>query len=334
MGKKTIYFAMGSSLLTGFISIVSIFLPWNALTFNTGKTVPVGSLRIRLLGAQMDFRHGIYCLTVGEKISPGSDFCEDMRGSHDLQELSHMFCAQMVKDLFRGSCSAFSSCYAMGLLATIVCVVNLILQGTAAWMINHYMTNSPKKKYREVSFILVVVGTVLLTMCLLLWFGVVSLAVDNIDVAPLIDWALDVSQGWSTSTGYWLLWCAWIVQVVQIILYRYGKISDEVRLMEAKMQQEFEAELAMAGGGDPYGGGYGGGYNDPYAQENGYGGQANGYGGGYANGGGYPSGGYAANPYGAPPGSSQPGAYQPQQMPASWGVSMQQPMPSMPGGYR
>lgn len=332
MGRKTVYFAMGSSVLSALMTIISIWLPFNTLTFYTLKAAVVGSLKIKLLSASADMTKGDFCNTIGNFVK--FDFCEDIRGSHDLLEISHRFCAPLVDKLFRNSCNAFSSCYALGLGTTILSIVNLLLQGTAAWLIHHYMQNSPKKKYREVSFILVIVGTVLIAICLGLWFGLVSIQIDNITVLPLLDLAIDVSKGWSTSIGYWLLWVSLIIQIVQIILYRYGKISDEARLIEAKMQQEFEAELAMGAGGDPYG--YNNGYNqDPYNQDpysQGYNGQqpaSAGYG---------QSPGYGPSPYGAQPGSAPqyPQMYQPQQMPPSWGAGGFQaagpPMPQGPGG--
>lgn len=330
MGRKTVYFAMASSVLSGFVSLICMFLPFNALTFYAGGIAVIGSLRIKLLTANFDLTRNDVCNTIG-KFVKNLEFCHEMRGDHDLQYIAHRFCAPLVDYGIRGSCKAFSSCYALGLGTVILSVINLICQGVAGWMIYHYLTVSPKKKYRQVAFILCCCGTFLLATILALWFAMVSLPMDSISVIPPLNLAFSTSQGWSTSIGYWLLWCVLIIQVIQIALYGYGKVSDEARLVEAKMQEEFEAELAMTGcgGGDPYGGGY----ND-----------------GAYNGGMPPSAGYAQNPYGAQPTGNyqyppqsypQPGqgAYQPQQMPPSWG-NIPASMPPMPqqgppgyGGY-
>lgn len=329
MGRKTIQFAMGSTLLSAFVTLMAMCLPFNTVSFYSAAGFSyLGSLKVRLLGANFDFTASDFCSLGGRSIPWTRDFCEDARGTHDLQEMSRRFCAPGISRVIRNSCPAFSSAFMMGLSTFLVMIVNFVLQGIAAWLVYHYMTNSPKKKYREVSFILIVIGTALIAITVGLWFGLVTVPIDSMNIHTIAILVLDVSKGWSTSYGYVLLCLSLVIQIIQIVLYKFGKISDEARLMEAKMQQEFEAELAMAGGGDPYGG------YDPYNQGNG-----NGYGGGDPYGqnpypGGYQDqgyGGYAANPYGAQPGSAPPGAYQPQQMPASWGVG---PTLPMTGGYR
>merc|ERR1740130_2269282 len=123
-------------------------------------------------------------------------------------------------------------------------MINLILQGVAVWLLYHYMYNSPKKQFREVSLILVTVGTCLVALVLGIYLPMVTLTLNSIKASLGTDWFLDVSDGTGVSVGYWLMWLSVIIQVVQIILYKHSKITDERRLVELKMQEQFEAELA------------------------------------------------------------------------------------------
>merc|ERR1719198_1396837 len=103
-------------------------------------------------------------------------------------------------------------------------------------MLYHYMYNSPKKQYREVSLVLVTVGTCLVALCLAAYLPLVSLQLDSIQVFLGSKWAIDVSKGTGIDVGYWILWVTVLTQVVQIVLYKHSKLSEERRLVEAKMQ--------------------------------------------------------------------------------------------------
>merc|ERR1740117_2506589 len=128
----------------------------------------------------------------------------------------------------------------------IFAVLNMVLQGVATYMLYHYMYNSPKRQYREVSLILVIIGVFLVSMCLAAYLPMVGLQLQSIRVnVPGVSLILNNSQANGISIGYWLMWVSVLLQIVQLVLFKYSKISEERRLVELKMQEQFEAELAV-----------------------------------------------------------------------------------------
>lgn len=300
MGRQVVHFAMGLAIPIGILQLIgTFFLPLHTVSFYI-TLVNMGSIKLRATGGVAEI--GDLCKLI-LAIKPDFAFCNEVRGGHDLMDLQQRFCVDTVNLFFKNSCPGFSCAYALGVAIVIMVITNFCLQGTAVWMLYHYMYNTPKKQFREVSLILVIVGAAVVTICLGLYLPLVSMQLDSIEVIG-INKFVNVSPGTGISIGYWILWVSVIVEIVQIILFKNSKISDERRRIEAKMQEQFEAELAIGGYGE-YGDGYG---TDPYG------------GGGY-------------DPYGMP---QQPYA---QQSPPSWGVTPQanpygmQPAPPYGGGY-
>lgn len=299
MGRNVVHFAMGLSIPIGILQLVgTFFVPLHTVSFWL-TLVKLGSVEMKSTAGVVQF--GDLCSMI-LRFKKDFKFCDDISGGHNLMDLQQRFCVDAVDLVFRNACAGFSCAYALGIATVIMVITNFCLEGTSVWMLYHYMYNTPKKQFREISFILVIVGVSVVTICLGLYLPLVSIQLDSIEVlgASALK-VISVSPGTGISVGYWLLWVSVIVQVVQIILFKNAKISDERRRIEAKMQEQFEAELAIGGYGfdDGMGGG-GGGYdaygNPQYPQSPpswGVTPQA-----GYGMGGGYPSGGGYGGGYG------------------------------------
>jgi len=231
--------------------------------------VKLGSINLKATAGVVEV--GDLCSMI-LRFQPNFAFCNDINGGHDLMDLQQRFCVDTVQLVFRNACAGFACAYALGVALVIMVVTNFCLQGTAVWMLYHYMYNTPKKQFREISFILVIVGASCVLVCLGLYMPLVCMQLDSIEVLGLgAAKVVSVSPGTGIAWGYWLMCVSVIVSVVQIILFKNSKITDERRRIEAKMQEQFEAELAIGGygeGGDAYGGyedgGCGGGGYDPY----------------------------------------------------------------------
>lgn len=344
MGRMAIRFSMGLALLSVFFSLIAVLLPFNSLDLCGLEIIYLGSINIRLLWATIDVTGGDYCITIGRKLKWTRDWCDDMRwGLLSLEDLSARFCLPRFSNLFSHSCDFGHGLFALGLAVFIICLANSILQVTAALLINHYMTKSPKKQYRKTCYILVVLGTVLLAISLGAWYGLVTFHLEQITVRPPGNLVINTIPNLSTDTGYIFLCISFIIQVVQIILYKFAKIGDEVWLIEAKEQHELEMELAGVGGLglDAYSAGSDGAsdrraararcHTEPVFQVRTV--QRH-----HTHAGTYgfrPSRsrhqdeechGYDANPYGARAGSAAPGASQLQQIPTPWGAVPRPPM--------
>lgn len=254
--------------------LIALCLPFHTVNFFSLGALSVGALKVFTFMASGTFDQSDFCLVI-KAFNPELDICREVQGSHGLQTVSARFCASNVERVFKNGCSAFSNAYTVGMAVIILCMINLMLQGVATWMLYYYMYTAPKKKYREVSLILVIVGTSLVALSLFMYLPLVTMQLNNIEVTMGISVLIEVNKNNGLSMGYTIMCVAIMFQVIQIVLYKHSKISEERRLVELKMQEQFEAELAVgggAGGFDAYGGGYGG---DPYGQQQqGYGQQA------------------------------------------------------------
>lgn len=287
MGRQAAHFAMGLSGLSTFLMMFGLFMPFHKLSFFATGFARFADINIYLLSGSVEFSGNDACGVIRAYYPDSVSSCEDLAGGHDLLDLSHRFCAPAISDLFKQACNGMSMAYALGLATVIFTLVNIVMQGIAGFMLYHYIYKKAQKKFREVSLVLACIGTAIVGLCLMVYMPAVTMQLDSITVGGtfggLAGALLSPGGGLGVSKGYMIMWVAVLVQVIQIVLYKYGRISEETRMVEQKMQEQFEAELAygtngdkMMGGGNPYGG-------QQYAPQSydGMGGSGNGYGGGY-----------------------------------------------------
>jgi hypothetical protein len=272
MGRQTIHFAMVLAGVIGVLQILAMCLPFHIMYFYTLAAVNIGKVKIYTGMAVIDTNSNDVCKVIrltGNEV----DACEEVRGGHSLQDISHRFCNEFVMKVIKGACNGMSCAYGLGIATIILVITNITLEGVGVWMTYTYVYNAPKKKYREVALIVVIVGLSLVVISIGLYLPLVNISLMNVELigGQLTSIAFNIGKGFGIAEGYWMMVVSVIAQIVQIILLKHGKISEERRLVELKMQEEFEAELAIGGGNgqfgahqdqwntDPYGGGYGGG---------------------------------------------------------------------------
>jgi len=288
--------------------LLALCLPFHSSSFFAVGLVRLAQLKVYSAWGRMDIASNDFCNLPG--ISK-FDLCNEVRDGSDLHDLSQRFCAQGIDKFLRNSCLGMSNAYAVGMATIILTIINMIMQGVSTWLLYHYTYKYPKKQYREVALILVTVGTSLLALALGGYYPLVSMNLDSINFAGG-GMLIGTSMGHGVSWGYWIMWVAVLVQVVQIILYNFAKTKEEGRLRELKMQEQFEAELQMQGFSESQG--------DPYGMPGSMGGSA-----------------YPPAPYPPMGGSSYPamgGSSYPQAMqsaPPSWGPPLGPPQSG--GGY-
>eukprot|EP00933_Yihiella_yeosuensis_P072276 TRINITY_DN80625_c0_g1_i1.p1 TRINITY_DN80625_c0_g1~~TRINITY_DN80625_c0_g1_i1.p1 ORF type:complete len:322 (-),score=36.68 TRINITY_DN80625_c0_g1_i1:103-1068(-) len=203
--------------------------------------------------------HGMVCAKIF-----GSTWCDDSKNSHPLQEASQMACHSVSQNGFRNACDAFKSAYVVG-IAIILCIItNLILQLIGTYLIMQYLQGSPKKQYRETAFILSVIGVLIMTVVITIYYPLVMMPLDSMSLAiGGVPGLAEVSQGVGVAWGFILLIVGNIIQVVAIILHSLGKSSSEVLYAEEREQRKLEMELqqyeaagrALGGGGGGRGAG-------------------------------------------------------------------------------
>jgi len=336
MGRQAVHFAMGLSGLSSFMMLIGLCSRFHRLSFYSLGFVKAMDLEVYLLFGKVEMANSDPCSAISSVAPESVSACEDLAGGHDLLDLSHRFCSPLITNIFRQSCSGMSMAYAVGLALVVFTLVNMVLQGISTFLLYNYVYKKAQKKLREVSKLLVCIGACIVALILIVYMPAVSMQLDNISVSvPGGSMVIDVAKGTGIAKGYMLMWIAVMVQIVQIILHKYAKLSEEDRLADLKMQDQFESQLADGtGGGYPPQSGYGGGGYPPqsgggYAPQSGAGYPPQ-SGGGYVpqSGGGYPpqsGAGYPPQSGGVFPGSQQQYAGNPQ-MPMS-GQQWQQPAP-------
>jgi len=268
MGRQTVHFALGMSGLSGVLLLIGLCLPLHSKSFFLVGVIKIFSMRIWAGMGRMDHTTSDLCTMTA---LAGTDLkaCEELLSSNDLHDINQRMCTTAMRGVFKNGCVGTGNAYVIGWVILILAIVNILIQGVATWLLYHYMYHNPKKQYREVALTLVCVGTSLVAIALAAYYPLVVVQLDNMQAPPLVNFVIDSSVGAAgVYGGYWVMWMAVIVQVVQIVLYKFSKISDERRLVELKMQEQFEAELAisaMGEDGDWRGdyGGHGGGFQHP-----------------------------------------------------------------------
>lgn len=287
MGRQTVHFAMGLGGLAGLFYLCGIFLPMHQVSMFGAGVAKLGKLEIWAAWCRLDHRNNDFC-NVLRRLDPkgGPETCKFITDGHSLGDLQQRFCTDTMKNALSNGCQGMKNAYAVGIAIILLSLVNFVMMGIATYMLYHYMYNNPKKQFREVSMILVAVGGSLVLLAVLSYYPLVAMNLDTMQAKMGGNLILQVpKEAIGTQWGYWMMLLGLFTQIVQVVLYKFTKISDERRLVEMKMQEQFEAELAINGlTNDPYGGAAAGvpGSQDPYAQayqaQAGYPGSQAGYG--------------------------------------------------------
>lgn len=249
MGRRTSYVGMGLAGLAFVISLISICLPMHRLAFYI-SVVKAGQVTVYAVYGYADLSRSDFC-SIGSELPR---LCQDLNGKQDLHEIQQRFCVNVVNRMFPNACTGLSYAYGLGILLVIVVVINWCLHGTGCWITYYYMVHSPKKDYREFAFVIITIGTCLHALTLLLYLLLVGWNLDNVEVETSLKLVslntLSASEGTGISFGFWFMWLSVLVQIVEIVLIKTVKSSDEARLCEVRAQQEFEQEMAAAEGFD------------------------------------------------------------------------------------
>lgn len=251
MSKKFMHYAFCLSVIQLLLTVVGVCRPFFQKPFFMGPMLPVMAFRIEVytLRAVSDFGSDSndFCKAVDAKMRQAGrhdHWCSSASGSEDLQHVMQRWCAPGIHEVMPDACEGLSAAYMLGLCIVLFVVTNLLLQGVACFMTYHYVTEVPKKKYREVSFTLLAIGSVPLSLTLLLYGGLVLLRLEYAQPRGLMSLAFTPSRGTGISDGYVLLWFSQVIQWAVLILYANGATVAEDMFEEAKAQQQLEAEMA------------------------------------------------------------------------------------------
>lgn len=285
------FFLAFAALLT----IIAICLPMHKTSFYVAGFAKATTMTTYATKLDLDNAGGDFCKML-EQVKPGRKFCGEGHVSVDLAEARERLCAPALKNFFPSACDAVSYAYMVGLSFVIIIFLDIVMNGVAVFLTYAYMTDKPKKQYREVSLHLIVGGVSALAFCSFAYYGLVC---NNLDyMRSNTPWGFstsDASHG--SDKGYYFMWLAITFKVVALVLYKHGKTRQEREYADYKEQMEFEEDLLKASGnGYGYGTGYG--YGSNAYGSTAYNSNASGYGSGYGFGSGY--GGYYGQPSATP----------------------------------
>mmetsp|Transcript_4351 Transcript_4351/g.10671 ORF Transcript_4351/g.10671 Transcript_4351/m.10671 type:complete len:331 (-) Transcript_4351:22-1014(-) len=212
-----------------------------------------------------------------------NDLCDMLTGAKDLQGLASAFCTPAVQAVVPTLCPGYQAASIGGIVVFLSIMLMFGFFGTAAWLMQRYLIE-PKKKYREISFILQISGATVHTGAITFYSIFVMMNLEGVRGANgLLSAAISPDESLGVSWGCWMSWVCFILNVVSIILFANSKLKEEEQYLEMKRQKEFEEEQAPqnqpAQNNDPYA--YGAGMFSGYAPTSPpY--DPNAYGGGYA----------------------------------------------------
>jgi len=242
MGKKTTIGKLCLAGLAVMVNIVSVCLPFHKVEFTTFGALPAFRIDTYSLRIRVNFEDSAACFGV----LSDKEYCKGMDSSKDLEDTSQRFCRPVVKSTFPNACVGLRNAY-MGGMAVVFCVVaNTIMNGVSAFLLYHYMTASPKKKYRQVAVVLQIGAVIFTTTSLLAYLPLVILYLDSIEPKVKLSHMLfGATRVGGTSRGYYGLWMGMLLQMVAIALGQLVKMSDEERYAEAREMQRFVVEMEM-----------------------------------------------------------------------------------------
>jgi hypothetical protein len=238
MGVKVIQTSAFLSFLSACLILFCLTQPWHSLVFSYG--VPVVRMETSATTLQMSACGG--GMLAGYIVSKLTSFCDSVPPESDLHEFSQTTCTAAMNTVFPGLCSASGNSYVMGLVMIIVSLTNILLQGIAAFLAYQYISGKLKKYYRQVWFMLLVLGTGIQLMAVLCYYFFAIRNMDNI--RPSIP-GLTAGAGHGARIGYMLFYVAIGLEGIATILTQLAKVSREELEEERRENAKFMEEVNM-----------------------------------------------------------------------------------------
>uniref|UniRef100_A0A7S2AVI8 Uncharacterized protein n=1 Tax=Alexandrium andersonii TaxID=327968 RepID=A0A7S2AVI8_9DINO len=241
MAKKAL--AVGLFLLSTsmVVTLISLFLPFHKLSIATAGFLDAVEFTTYVIRMHITMHDTTFCKAL-EVAVRRRGFCKNMQGTHDLEEVTQIFCSAGSKVVVKNACSGTYFAYTVGVCIVLAAVVNFILDGFAARTLYDYLTKAPRKKKRVMAVALSAVSSVIIVVPLLAYVPLALLQMDYIDFRiSVASWIVGKSRDMGTRKGYIGMWFGILLKVVSIGLIYRGRSGSE----EASEERQFMTEMQL-----------------------------------------------------------------------------------------
>jgi len=238
MGVKIIQTSAFLSFLSACLILFCLTQPWHSMVYSVG--VPVVRMETSATTITMSTCGG--GMLAGFILSKLTSFCDAMPPRSDLHEFAQTSCTQVINTVFPGLCSATENSYVMGLVMVIVSVTNVILQGIATFLAYQYISGKLKKTYRQLWFMLLMIGTSIQLLAVLCYYFFAIWAME--DLRPSIP-GITAGSGMGALIGYMLFFVAIGLEAIATLLTQFAKVSREELEEERRENAKFMEEVNM-----------------------------------------------------------------------------------------
>jgi len=241
MGRKFLWGTFGLSGAATLVNLIAIVSPFHKVEFSVVLVffrVTTYSLRV-----YVDFEESVVCSGVFRH-STVKDFCKYWKesDSSELEDISLRMCSPAAMAAVPHACQGLRNAYGVGMAIVFCTVINIILSGTAAALLYHYLMEAPKKKYREVALALLTCGAMLSFILIGAYAPAVLHFLDDMG-GPLSGCCSSSHATSGVSWGYILLWMGWLLQVIVVGLAYMVKSNQEAQFLDARERMRFEMEM-------------------------------------------------------------------------------------------
>lgn len=253
MVKKVVLLVFSLSTLSCCLCILGLNLPMHKVSFFGLKFVRLFRLGTYVLGGKIEDNSNDFCLALG-KVKP--DFCTDLHGYHNLQDLSHRFCVDVIQTAMPNVCRGTTSAYILGITVFIGSLSNLLLVSLAVYLLWYYSTHSCKRKYWTASLVLVATSTMLYIGVIALYYALVIFVLNNINLEIPIPGAsvFTLSAHGGAYYGFLSFVVAMTAQFIIVALMPLCRSEDEIDEQEEQDRKEMKRWLkAHEQTADPHG---------------------------------------------------------------------------------
>lgn len=255
MGRKTLYFAVGTGGFAALFRLIALFLPLDKVSIDTVLSQEILSLETKCLTVEVDVGRG-FCSYVD------SEYCSQPERSLFLTEASRQFCSTVYEGVLPDACLGLKRARTCGMILVAVVVVAYVLQATSGWFMRRYIAVQAKKQYRENTLMMTGSIVVMMFLMLMIYWILALRALNEVKPQGSLSAFVQQNKGSTVAIGYLLLWLSVVLDVASAVFLNFAKSNDEDEMLQAELELGHTWAAGQPGfeGGQP---GYVGGWGQP-----------------------------------------------------------------------
>jgi len=261
MGIKVINTIIGLNIGAAAAYVIGLMTPMHSISFfGALGGIRVARMWTKLMSVNFETQGHEFCKAVeaiAERLgSPQrGQWCADLTNTNDLQAVQQRMCSQLWTTVWPSFCDGLEWAYTLGMVLTVIFIVNFIVMGASMYMLNDYGHGKHKRQKRRSSMITLAIGLVVVVVFLFM-YGLLAIGgLSDIDTANSLSWfngVLAVSRGVGFSYGFVMLWLGALLQVISLCLWHQTRKNGEDDIHDAWMAKKFFREQMRYGAIDEF----------------------------------------------------------------------------------